>query len=305
MPRATNNYGKTHWSSTSLRIVCTLLLGFLLNSCGTTTRSTSSSPFPSTASDRDGPPEIARDISAIPEPVPRSEPLSRYGNPASYEVFGKTYHTMKSSAGYVERGTASWYGTKFHGRRTSSGEPYDLYGFTAAHKALPLPTYVRVTNLSNNRSLIVRVNDRGPFHEDRLIDLSYAAASKLGILATGTGQVEVRAIDTGAAPPTLAADASPFAQPYGNHPGPAVQTNAQTRPVYLQAGSFLSRSNAEDMRAQLASSVSTSIEIIQAYVNNSPVYRVRLGPLQDLAEADRLTNALTRLGFGVPRLVND
>jgi rare lipoprotein A len=147
-----------------------------------------------------------RDADSAPPPgrqpdtadaVVRDEPLSRYGNPASYVVFGKRYYTLKSAEGYQERGIASWYGTKFHGRRTSSGERYDMYGMTAAHKSLPLPTYVEVRNLKNGRTAVLRVNDRGPFHEGRIIDLSYAAALKLDIAATGTGLVEVRALTPG------------------------------------------------------------------------------------------------------------
>ena len=149
----------------------------------------------------------------FPMPCRSSEPLSRYGNPESYVVYGKTYHTLSSSKGYKERGAASWYGTKFHGKRTSSGEPYDLYAMTAAHKTLPLPTYVEVTNLKNGRTVIVKVNDRGPFHDDRLIDLSYAAAAKLDILPYGTGEVEVRAIDpTKMALTARTADAAPLAE---------------------------------------------------------------------------------------------
>ncbi|RMH16713.1 MAG: septal ring lytic transglycosylase RlpA family protein [Gemmatimonadetes bacterium] len=136
------------------------------------------------------------DLDAIPDAVPRIEPLSRYGNPPSYEVFGKTYHTLRDARGFVQEGMASWYGQEFHGRRTSSGEPYDMFAMTAAHRELPLPTYVRVTNLENGRSVVVRVNDRGPFHdtESRIIDLSYAAAYKLRIIGPGTARVRVEAI---------------------------------------------------------------------------------------------------------------
>jgi rare lipoprotein A len=130
-----------------------------------------------------------------PDAVPKVEPKSKYGNPASYVVFGKRYKTKTSSAGHVERGVASWYGKKFHGRRTSSGERYDMYAMTAAHKSLPLPTYAKVTNLENGRTAVVKINDRGPFHGDRVIDLSYSAARKLGVVSKGTAVVEVRAID--------------------------------------------------------------------------------------------------------------
>jgi rare lipoprotein A len=156
----------------------------------------------------DGPPGGSVDFSRIPDALPRVEPLSRYGNRPTYEVLGHTYRTLPSSEGYVERGIASWYGTKFHGRPTSSMEPYDLYAMTAAHRSLPLPSYVEVRNLENGRRVVVKVNDRGPFHPNRIIDLSYAAAGKLGILDKGTGLVELRAIDPqhpGSAPSTTEA----------------------------------------------------------------------------------------------------
>ena len=147
---------------------------------------------------------------AVPDAVPRVEPRSRYGNPPFYEVFGKRYYVLSSSVGYWERGVASWYGPGFHKERTSTGEPYDMYGMTAAHKTLPLPAYVRVTNLQNGRSIVVRVNDRGPFVGNRIIDLSYTAAAKLDMLRNGTAMVEVRSIDPTVAPPplTLAARAA-------------------------------------------------------------------------------------------------
>lgn len=150
------------------------------------------------------PPHIAR----IPDAVPKVEPLSRHGNPESYTVFGKRYRTQKNSRGHVERGLASWYGEPFHGRRTSSGETYDMHAMTAAHKTLPLPTYAQVTNLDNGRSIVVKINDRGPFHEDRVIDLSYTAAMKLGVVRHGTAPVEVKAIDP--AQPRSAPASGPF-----------------------------------------------------------------------------------------------
>ncbi|MBS0287092.1 MAG: septal ring lytic transglycosylase RlpA family protein [Proteobacteria bacterium] len=145
--------------------------------------------------DGDGPPESDIDVTHIPNATPKVEPLSRYGNPNKYEVFGKHYYTMPHSKGYAAEGTASWYGRKFHGQRTSSGEPYDMYGMTAAHRSLPLPTYAKVENLHNGKHVIVKINDRGPFVKGRLIDLSYAAAKKLGIHASGTGKVRITAID--------------------------------------------------------------------------------------------------------------
>lgn len=143
---------------------------------------------------RDHAPAGRPDIDRIAEPVPRAEPLSRYGNRPVYSVLGRQYRVLTDVRGYRERGLASWYGAKFHGRATSSMEPYDMCAFTAAHKTLPLPSYARVTHLGNGRSVVVRVNDRGPFHEGRIIDLSYVAALKLGVYETGTAMVEVEAI---------------------------------------------------------------------------------------------------------------
>ena len=142
-----------------------------------------------------GPTGPTPDLSNLPDPIPRAEPLSKYGNKSPYEVLGKTYYVLPNPDNYKEYGKASWYGTKFHGRRTSSGEPYDMYKLTAAHRSLPIPSYVRVTNLDNRRTAIVRVNDRGPFHSERMIDLSYAAAVKLGFANQGTARVMVELVD--------------------------------------------------------------------------------------------------------------
>ena len=174
-----------------------------------------------------GPDAPPIDVSKIPEPVPKAEPRSRYGNKPTYSVLGRSYHVLPSAKGYVERGTASWYGSKFHGYRTSSFEPYDMFRFSAAHKTLPLPSYARVTNLDNGKSVVVRVNDRGPFHEGRVIDLSYAAAVKIGVWPKGTARVEVRAIDPDdpddtRVAPRVASAASP--RPSAVHPQVATAT---------------------------------------------------------------------------------
>jgi rare lipoprotein A len=253
-------------------------------------------------------PDRRPDLDNISEPVPRVEPRSRSGNPASYVVFGKRYHTLQSSEGYLERGIASWYGTKFHGRKTSSGEPYDMYKFTAAHKTLPLPTYARVTNLRNGRSIIVKINDRGPFHENRLIDLSYAAAYKLGIIATGTGLVEVRAITPGAGSPEPQQVAAPPQQQtaQASRVIPAVEQPGD-RPVgmYVQVGAFSERSNAERMRIRLAQADISRIRVSRIERDNTPVYRVRIGPLNDVHRADELTTVLQALGIREPRIIID
>lgn len=148
---------------------------------------------------RDRPPTNPSDVDldTISDAVPVAEPRARYGNMAQYEAMGRTYRTLPSSVGYEAEGMASWYGEEFHGRRTSSGEPYDMYAMTAAHPTLPLPTYVEVVNLDNGRRVVVRVNDRGPFHADRIIDVSYAAAHRLGMIGRGTARVRIRALQPG------------------------------------------------------------------------------------------------------------
>ncbi len=148
---------------------------------------------------RDGPPPSPPDVDldTISDAVPREEPRSRYGNPAEYEVEGQTFRTLESADGYEEEGVASWYGGGAQGRRTSSGEPYDPFAMTTAHRTLPLPSYLEITNLENGRRVVVRVNDRGPFHGGRLIDVSYAAAHRLGMVGTGTARVRVRALHPG------------------------------------------------------------------------------------------------------------
>lgn len=164
------------------------------------------------------------DGSSIADAVPRVEPLSKTGNAESYKVRGKRYFTKKSAAGHIERGLASWYGGQFHGRKTSSGERYDMYAMTAAHKTLPLPSYVRVTNMENGRTAVVRVNDRGPFHGPRVLDLSYSAAKKLGVIPQGTAMVEVRAID----PARPGADPGPFLASRGTPAAKAARRPVQT-----------------------------------------------------------------------------
>lgn len=239
---------------------------------------------------RDGAPARTPDLSRIPDAVPRAEPKSKYGNPPSYVVFGKRYSTLSASDGYVERGVASWYGKKFHGRRTSSGETYDMYAMTAAHKSLPLPSYVSVTNLENRRQIIVRVNDRGPFHDNRLIDLSYVAAHKLGIIAKGTGFVEVRAIRPGQ-PVTRMAEQRPL-------PGQAGRVD-----LYLQAGAFAVRSNAERVREGLESLAGSLVSVMPATVQGISLFRVRVGPLDGIDHADRLTQRMVSLGYPTPQII--
>lgn len=255
----------------------------------------------------DSAPNVRVNVAAIPDPVPRHEPLSKYGNPATYVVHGKSYKTMKSSKGFAERGIASWYGTKFHGRRTSSGEDYNMYAMTAAHKTLPLPTYVEVTNLDNGRRVIVKVNDRGPFYEGRIIDLSYAAAIKLGINKKGTGRVEIRAIDPGqptahrvakTVPATPANPVSQSTKPSTTKPAPHVANSSDTtQNLYLQVGAFSSRLNAENLRTRLAQVAGNPIHIFPSADQGHPVYRVRIGPLANDQEAQLLASRLISQGI--------
>lgn len=233
----------------------------------------------------DGPPRRERAVTPSTR-VPGPEPRSAYGNPRFYEVAGDRYYVSHSADGYRERGVASWYGRKFHGRRTSSGEPYDMHAMTAAHKTLPLPTWVRVTHLSNGRSIVVRVNDRGPFVDNRLIDLSYAAARELGIVDAGTGLVEVEALDFDA-------------------PATARGGGTATEPLYMQVGAFAERSNADRRLSQLESAGLAGAFVVRADTGRGAVYRVRLGPIDSVETFDRITAQLADAGIRDVRLVNE
>ena len=204
---------------------------------------------------KDSAPSGSTSIPDMPDAIPRPEARSRYGNGPVYEVFGKRYVVMESGSGYSERGVASWYGEKFHGRLTSNREPYDMYTMTAAHKTLPLPTYVRVRNLRNNKSIIVRVNDRGPFVNNRIIDLSYAAASKLDMVKDGTSLVEVTAISfddpPGDHPTRQTTTPVPQPAPPAVKAAPPTPDAAKPGQIYVQVGAFGSRENAERRSAEL------------------------------------------------------
>jgi rare lipoprotein A len=246
------------------------------------------------------PPEL------VPDAVPRVEPRSQYGNPPFYDVFGKRYYVLPSSVGYVERGVASWYGPGFHEVRTSGGEPYDMYAMTAAHKTLPLPAYVRVSNLQNGRSIVVRVNDRGPFVGNRIIDLSYTAAAKLDMLRGGTAIVEVRAIDPSAPPGSADAPGAPLAaQPPAPGGAPAGAAPAVSSPLYIQAGAFADPANAERLVAKLRGGGYGSVFVRENDLAGRKMYRVRIGPIADVPEFDRVVAALERVGVNDARLALD
>lgn len=226
-------------------------------------------------------------IDAIPDAVPKAEPRSAHGNPPFYDVYGQRYLVLPAAAGYLERGVASWYGPTFHGGNTSSGEQYDMYGMTAAHKTLPLPTYARVTNLRNGKSIVVRINDRGPFVANRLIDLSYTAAAKLDMLREGTTLVEVRALTPGV-PDDLARSAA--------SPPPA---------LYVQAGAFADVQNAQRALDKLHGAGLASAFLVPPVQGRSRLYRLRLGPVASVAEFDQLAARLAALGMPEARLATE
>nr|WP_242464042.1 septal ring lytic transglycosylase RlpA family protein [Halorhodospira halophila] len=299
------------------------------------------------ASDRD-PEELAR----LPDAVPQDVPPSRYGNPEQYEVFGETYATMsrEEAEGFTQRGRASWYGTKFHGRRTSSGTPYDMYAMTAAHRELPLPTWVEVVNLENDRRAVVKVNDRGPFvdPDERILDLSYAAAVRLDIADQGTAPVQIRVVTPDDPPQSPAkdadaeagdppaeggvetfsvddeqepdaieellaaqeeADAEPGDETPSSEPPAGVRVRTTDRllqdaeavqpiAVYLQTGVFGQRENAERMEARLADlDLEAEVSVEEIGDADGSLHRVRLGPLENLAEIDRVEQGLDEAGI--------
>lgn len=251
-----------------------LWISLLVTGCGT--QSTGSY-------DRDGAPGRPPDLSHVKDAVPRAEPRSRGGNRPSYAVLGQSYRVMASSHAFVERGIASWYGTKFHGRRTANGEVYDMYAMTGAHKHLPIPTYVRVSNLENGRSVVVRINDRGPFHRNRIIDLSYVAAHKLDMLKRGTAKVEVRTISPNrpSQPPTKVAAG-----------------------MFLQAGAFSDRANAIRLRKKLENDLTQRIRI-QTADGGHRLYRVQIGPLNTVAQIDKIAERLANLGIAETHVIID
>lgn len=239
----------------------------------------------SPASKRDSAPSGKKDLSRVPDAVPVAEPRSTRGNPPFYEVYGRRYHVMQTSEGYLERGVASWYGKKFHGRLTSNGETYDMYAMTAAHKTLPLPAFAEVTTLENGKRVVVRINDRGPFVKDRIIDLSYAAATRIGMTEKGTALVEVRVLPAG-----------------GRTDGPKA---ARLESVFVQAGAFSSEDNALALASRLAGAGIAPVTLRADKVNGQRLYRVRVGPLQDSTAFDSTVARLRSIGIADPHLALD
>ncbi|HXN11003.1 MAG TPA: septal ring lytic transglycosylase RlpA family protein [Steroidobacteraceae bacterium] len=258
------------------------------------------------------PPNVP-DPNAIADAVPRAEPRSASGNPPFYDVAGHRYVVMASANGYVERGVASWYGTEFHGLRTSTGEPYDMFAMTAAHKTLPLPCYARVTNLANGRSVVVRINDRGPFVTNRIIDLSYTAAQKLDMIRNGTAFVQVEALTPGA-PPLQAA--LPVSIPAASAANVGLSTVPAAPPLtatasataaphfYVQVGAFARPENAQRALQKLRAA-GLDARVADGPGTSPALQRVRLGPIGSVQEFDALVARLAALGFPDARLAQE
>ncbi len=239
----------------------------------------------------DSGPSGSRDFASIPDAIPKSQPLSRSGN-KPYTVFGKRYIPLKSSKGFKQTGTASWYGKKFHGRRTSSGEKYNMWAMTAAHPTLPLPTYVRVTHLESNKSIVVKVNDRGPFLHNRVIDLSYAAAHKLGIANQGVGKVKVVAINPSrpsvpvASVPVASVPAVPVPAPLLDESAYVAKQGSVGSNIFIQIGAFADKSNALSARSRIEFLGYPVYPKSENELFNQPLpLQIQAGPFSDSAKA--------------------
>ncbi|SEG35842.1 septal ring lytic transglycosylase RlpA family protein [Oceanospirillum linum] len=235
---------------------------------------------------QDAAPDDVFDMNKIKDLDPVYEPPSPAGNRSPYSVWGKSYTVLPSSKGYKAEGTASWYGKKFHGYHTSNGEIYDMYQLSAAHKSLPLPSYVLVTHLTNGKQVLVRVNDRGPFHDDRLIDLSYAAAARLDMLATGTAPVRIEAID-----------------PVKWNSGIDPSINQLQPPVLVQVAAMSKSESALRLGQQLEAGTGQAMKVLPAQVNGRLLYKVQLGPVESRSELQRLIHQLSDDGFVRPIII--
>ncbi|NBA97481.1 septal ring lytic transglycosylase RlpA family protein [Pseudomonas sp. R5(2019)] len=322
---------------TPLKLMTCAVVALLVVSCSTSRAPQTSTAVPAkpgldiNRAHKDGAPWWDVDVSRIPDAVPT--PHNGPYKAAPYSVLGKSYFPISDSRSYVATGTASWYGTKFHGQNTANGEVYDLYGMSAAHKTLPLPSYVRVTNLDNQKSVVLRVNDRGPFYSDRIIDLSYAAAKKLGYAETGTARVKVVGIDPQQwwaqkgrpAPMVLeqpqVAQAKPafssstgaievYTPPPQQHAAAVlpVQVSANksatgSSGVFLQVGAFANPDAAELLRSKLSGMVRQPVFISSIVRSQQTLHRVRLGPIDSQGEAQQVQNSIRLANLGQPSVV--
>ena len=248
---------------------------------------------------QDGPMDFPEQINpnAMPDAQPHPESPSRYGNPSHYDVNGKRYYVQQSSKDFQQVGIASWYGKKFHGRKTSNGETYNMFAMTAAHKTLPLPSYVKVTNQRNGLTTVVRINDRGPFHSTRIIDLSYAAALKLDIADSGTAPVKIEAIDTSAKQNKQA----PPRQDINTKDDQDIrQTQAKQLPShsrFVQLGVFAEINNAKQLQNKIMNSRLPTPKIISVNINNTDFYRVLIGPLKSDKHIQAINHKLNQMGI--------
>lgn len=281
-----------------------------------------------TSVQRDGAPKTSKSaLMRIPDATPKIEKVTKAGNKNPYTVFGKTYYLLSQARGYKARGTASWYGTKFHGRRTANGEVYDMNAMTAAHKTLPIPCYVRVRNTKNNKTIVVRVNDRGPFHGNRLIDLSYAAAVRLGFSDQGTAPVEIEVLTPGVNDSKQRSASIPVAESRpvakvkpASGPGtaPAVAKHAASQmqtPApgllmggakwYLQAGAFYTESAALKLQTRLQYITTLPVNVQKESAAGDSVFRVRIGPSKKQSVLQKLQHEMLAVKMGQPFIVSD
>ena len=246
----------------------------------------------------DAHPEDDIDVRDISNAVPRYEPYSRRGNPRSYKVFGKTYNVLDTHVGYSDTGFASWYGKKFHGHETSNGEIYDMYKMTAAHKNLPIPSYVKVENLENNKEVIVRVNDRGPFHSGRIIDLSYAAAKKLGYKDNGTAKVRVTAIKVDdRAPRVKRQEVRPTKKKVIKKERAVAKAPSTSEGVFVQMGAFRERKHAMTFAEKVENRTSIAPQVLNNTIRSRPMYRVLSGPFDKRSSAYSYIEMLKQHGY--------
>ncbi len=261
------------------RLAICLLLTLFLAGCGSSAKKKAGGGY----YQDDGPPKSTFDLAKVKNAVPHAESPSETGN-KPYVVFGRRYVPLKSSKGFRQKGTASWYGKKFHGKRTSSGETYDMYKMTAAHTVLPIPSYVQVTNLKNGRSVVVRVNDRGPFKHDRVMDLSYAAALKLDVVKSGTAEVQIVAIGKKSSTSTTQ----------------TIETRQSTSGeavLFIQLGAFSNRDAAYNLQKRLRGAGYRDAKVSKFTQSQIELYRVRIGPLLQPGDADFILADLQNAGY--------
>lgn len=253
----------------------------------------------------DAAPQGEFDFSNVPDATPKWEPLSPQGNASPYKVNGKWYSIMPSANGYQEEGVASWYGLKFHGELTSNGETYNMYEMSAAHKTLPLPTYLRVTNLENGRTVVVRVNDRGPFHSERIIDLSFAAASRLGFADNGTARVKLEAVSPPAPSKSKPGDQPARQKASSNTVDVPTKVVKQDRLApFVQVAAFGQASAARSMEKRLREGLGLqNVFVAESEKNGRPIFRVRVGPFDNEAQAVALRKRIEQANVGEPIVI--